>query len=116
MRLTGLPSGRRSKFLMLGLWLVLATVGGMFAAKLSEVQNNDALGALPQSAEALGARPRPGRLPRLGPPPRRRRLARDSGLTAADRAPAAADGAGFARYAEGGRRPEWCPARTATRC
>jgi len=110
MRLTGLPSGRRSKFLMLGLWLVLATVGGMFAARLGEVQNNDALGALPNSAETTRALDRaeaafPGsdRLVAVVV------YARDSGLTADDRAAAADDRAGFARYAEGGRPPEIVP-------
>ena len=83
-RFTGLPSGRRSKFVMLGLWLVLATVGGMLAAKLTEVQNNDALGALPASAETTRALDRaeaafPGsdRLVAVAV------YARDGGLTAA---------------------------------
>jgi RND superfamily putative drug exporter len=109
-RFTDLPSGRRSKFVVLGLWLVLATVGGMLAAKLTEVQNNDALSALPASAETTKALDRaeasfPGsdRLVAVAV------YARDSGLTAADRAAADADRAAFARYAEGGRPPDIVP-------
>jgi putative drug exporter of the RND superfamily len=110
MRLTGLPSGRRSKFALLALWLVLATVGGMFAAKLTEVQNNDALGALPANAETTRALDRaeaafPGsdRLVAVVV------YARDGGLTEADRAAAGADRAGFARYAAGGQPPDIVP-------
>jgi putative drug exporter of the RND superfamily len=109
-RLTGLPSGRRTKYLALALWLVLASVAAPLAAKLTEVQNNDALMALPRSAEASAALARaeaafPGsdRLVAVAV------YARDSGLTGADRAKAAADRAAFAHYAEGGQVPPAVP-------
>ncbi|GIJ67442.1 MMPL family transporter [Virgisporangium ochraceum] len=103
-------AGRLSKFAVLGLWLVLATVGGLYAARLVEVQNNDALSALPATAETTKA------LDRLEAAfPGSNRLtavvvyARDDGLTAADRAAVDTDRAAFARYAEGGRPPEVQP-------
>jgi putative drug exporter of the RND superfamily len=54
-RLTGLSSGRQTKYLALVLWLVLASVVAPLAAKLTKVQNNDALMALPKNAEASTA-------------------------------------------------------------
>jgi putative drug exporter of the RND superfamily len=99
-RLTGLSSGRRSKYLALVLWLVLASVVAPLAIKLTDVQNNETLGALPKSAEASAALERaeaafPGsdKLVAVAV------YTRDSGLTAADRAKAEADRAAFARFA-----------------
>jgi putative drug exporter of the RND superfamily len=109
-RLTGLPSGRRTKFLALALWLVLAAAAGPLAIKLSEVQNNDALMSLPSGAEANAAIERaeaafPGsdRLVAVAV------YVRDSGLTDADRSKAEADRAAFAAYAEGGQVPPAFP-------
>ena len=45
----GLLAGRRTKYLVLVFWLLLVAVAGPFALKLTEVQDNDALGALPAS-------------------------------------------------------------------
>jgi RND superfamily putative drug exporter len=108
--MNALVAGRLSKFAVLGLWLVLAAVGGMFAAKLVEVQNNDALSALPATAETTKA------LDRLEAAfPGSNRLtavvvyARDTGLTGDDRAAVEADRAAFARFAEGGRPPDAVP-------
>jgi RND superfamily putative drug exporter len=105
-RLTGLPSGRRSKYLALVLWLVLVSVAAPLALKLTEIQNNDTLSALPSSAEANRALERakaafPGsdKLVAVAV------YARDSGLTGADRAKVEADRAAFARHAEGARVP-----------
>ena len=109
-RFTGLPSGRRSKFLLLGLWLVLATIGGMLAIRLTEVQNNDALGALPAGAETAKALDRAE-----SAFPGSDRLfavvvyARDAGLTPEDRAAVETDRAAFARYVEGGQPPDLVP-------
>src|SRR5215207_10389551 len=101
-RLTGLPSGRRMKFVVVLFWLLLATVAAPLAGKLTEVQNNDTLTALPHSAEAAAAAERaeaafPGtdRLVAVAV------YARDSGLTDADKAKAEDDRAAFTRYAEG---------------
>ncbi|GIJ55279.1 MMPL family transporter [Virgisporangium aurantiacum] len=106
----GLVSGRLSKFVVLVLWLVLATVGGMFAAKLVEVQNNDALGALPESAETTKALDRaeeafPGSNRMIAVVV----YARDTGLTDADRAAVDVDRTAFARYTVGGQPPDLVP-------
>jgi putative drug exporter of the RND superfamily len=100
-RLTGIPSGRRTKFVALVLWLVLASVAAPLGAKLTEVQNNDTLSALPSSAEtsaalerAAAAFPGSDRLVAVAV------YARDSGLAGADRAKADADRAAFTRFAQ----------------
>lgn len=105
-RLIGLPSGRRSKFLVLGLWLLLATVAAPLAAGLGKVQNNDAITGLPRGAEATAAFDRAkAAFPGSDKPVAVAVYARQSGLTGTDRADAEADRAAFARYAEGGRVP-----------
>jgi putative drug exporter of the RND superfamily len=105
-RLTRLPSGRRTKYLVVVLWLAVASVAAPLAVKLTEVQDNEALLGLPDTAEASAALERaeaafPGsdRLVAVAV------YARDSGLTAADRAKVAADRTAFARWAEGAEVP-----------
>jgi putative drug exporter of the RND superfamily len=109
-RLTGLPSGRRTKYLALALWLLLASVAAPLAIRLNETQDNEALTALPESAEADAALERaeaafPGsdRLVAVVV------YARDGGLTGPDRAKAEADRAAFARYAQDARVPPPIP-------
>lgn len=99
-RLTRLPSGRRSAYLVLMLWLVLVAVAAPLALKLTSAQDNAQLGALPGSAQARQAQDRIA----AAFPDSRALVAvavyvRDSGITAADRAKVAADRAQFARYA-----------------
>jgi RND superfamily putative drug exporter len=109
-RLVGLPAGRRAKFAMLALWIVIAAVMGPLALKLTEVQNNDTLGALPGGAEtsraaerAEAAFPAPDALVAVAV------YARETGLTEADRAKVTADRAAFAGYAQGGVVPPESP-------
>ncbi|MFG1674819.1 MMPL family transporter [Micromonospora sp. NPDC049282] len=102
-RTAGLPAGRRAKYAVLVLWLVLLSVAGPLAVKLGETQDNSTLGALPAGVESSRAAQRV----EAAFPDSRRQLAvavyvRDSGLTAADRARADADRAAFAGYADGG--------------
>ncbi|SBT54894.1 MMPL family transporter [Micromonospora narathiwatensis] len=102
--LAGVPSGRRSKYAVLVFWLVLVAVAGPLALKLTEVQDNDALGALPATAEASRAVQRAEQ----AFPDSRKPLAvavyvREAGLTAADRAKVDADRAAFSGYADGGQ-------------
>jgi len=109
-RLTGLPSGRRTKYLVLALWLVLIAAAGPLSIKLTEVQNNDALMALPRGVEANAALERA----RAAFPGSDRSVAvavyaRDSGLTGADRAKVESDRAAFAAYADGGQAPQAIP-------
>ena len=80
-------SGRRSKFAVLAAWLIIAAIAGPLALKLTEVQDNEQLGALPASAEAKQALDRAGGgLPRADGPVAVAVYARDTGLTDADRA------------------------------
>ncbi|MDQ7903006.1 MMPL family transporter [Phytohabitans sp. ZYX-F-186] len=104
--ITRLPSGRRTKFLAIALWLVVASAVGPLAVKLADVVTDDAVAWLPRTAEATQAFERaeaafPGsdRLVAVAV------YARDTGLTGADRAKAEADRAAFARYAAGGQVP-----------
>jgi RND superfamily putative drug exporter len=114
-RLTGLPSGRRSKFLVLALWLLLAGVAAPLAAGLGKVQDNDAIAGLPRGAEATAAFDRAKvAFPGSDKPVAVAVYARQTGLTGADRAKAEADRAAFARYAEGGRVPQAFPSRDGT--
>jgi RND superfamily putative drug exporter len=103
-RLSRLTAGRRSKLAILALWIVIAAMAGPLAIKLTQVQNNDQLVALPAGAEAQAAAARAA----AAFPARDALVAvavyvRDAGLTAADRSKAEADRKAVTRYAEGGR-------------
>ncbi|HYN94768.1 MAG TPA: MMPL family transporter, partial [Pilimelia sp.] len=106
----GLPAGRRTKFLLLALWLVLVAVAAPLGAKLTEVQDNEALGALPAGAEAARAVERASAafagsdaLVAVAV------YARPGGLTDADRAKVEADRAAFAGFALDGGVPPAVP-------
>ncbi|GIG91340.1 MMPL family transporter [Plantactinospora endophytica] len=109
-RLAGVITGRRAKFATLALWVVVAGLVGPLALKLTEVQDNDSLGALPVSAEASRAAeraeaafPEPDALVAVAV------YAREAGLTDADRSKVAADRTAFARYAVDGIVPPELP-------
>jgi RND superfamily putative drug exporter len=51
-RIAGLAAGRRSKFLVLAVWLVAMFAVGPLAGKLADVQENELVGWLPGSAES----------------------------------------------------------------
>lgn len=85
-----LVCGRRAKWLVLALWLVVLFLTVPFAQKLSDAQDNDAASWLPGSAEStqvlqISENFRPEQIPAVVV------YARDSGLTAADRAKIEAD-------------------------
>ncbi|MFE2278992.1 MMPL family transporter [Streptomyces sp. NPDC059454] len=85
-----LVCGRRSKWLVLGLWVVVLFSVAPFAQKLADAQDNDAASWLPGSAEStqvleISEDFRPEQIPAIVV------YARDSGLTAADRARIAED-------------------------
>src|SRR5687767_178486 len=103
-RLPPVLTGRRGKFAVLAAWILIAAIVGPTALKLSEVLDNNQLAALPAGAEAklaedrlAAAFPEPTALVAVAV------YARDTGITAADRAKVEADRAVFARYAEGGQ-------------
>lgn len=84
-RIAYLVCGRRAKWLVLALWLVLLFLTAPFAQKLTDAQDNDAASWLPGSAEStqvlhLSEDFRPEQIPAIVV------YARESGLTAADRA------------------------------
>jgi RND superfamily putative drug exporter len=84
-----LITGRRTKFLVLILWLVVVAIAGPLAGKLTGAQKNDAASWLPGSAESTKVLQiqqsfqSPNALPAVVV------YERDSGLTEADRAAAA---------------------------
>ncbi len=51
-RLAALVCGRRTKWLVLALWVVLAGIGGVYGPKLTEAQVNDAASFLPADSES----------------------------------------------------------------
>ncbi|MDG6103887.1 MMPL family transporter [Dactylosporangium aurantiacum] len=102
-RLARLPSGRRTKFAMLALWVILVSALTPLALKLTDVQDNAALSALPDTAEAHRAAERvKAAFPTSDALVAVAVYARDTGLTAADEAKVAADRSAFARYAADG--------------
>ncbi|MFI7018917.1 MMPL family transporter [Streptomyces sp. NPDC050164] len=85
-----LVCGRRAKWLVLVLWVVVLFLAAPFAMKLTDAQDNDASSWLPGSAEStqvleLSEDFRPEQIPAIVI------YARDSGLTAQDRAEIAED-------------------------
>ncbi|MGC5018180.1 MMPL family transporter [Micromonospora sp. DT47] len=109
-RLAALPSGRRTKYAVLALWLVLVAVAGPLAVKLSEVQDNATLGALPAGVESSRALDRAGTaFPDSAKPVAIAVYVREGGITDADRAKVDGDRAAFARYADGGAVPPPVP-------
>ncbi|MFC9133073.1 MMPL family transporter [Streptomyces sp. NPDC057099] len=85
-----LVCGRRAKWLVLLLWLVVLFVAAPFAMKLTDAQDNDAASWLPGSAEStqvleISEDFRPEQIPAVVI------YARDGGLTAQDRAQIAED-------------------------
>ncbi|MEU1075280.1 MMPL family transporter [Streptomyces sp. NPDC005878] len=113
-----LVCGRRSKWLVLVLWLIVVAVAFPLASKLTDAQDNDATSWLPGSAESTqvfdSAKAfRPEEVPAIVV------YARDGGLTAADRQKITADAAAMRALSADGiqgarvRGPLFDPANTA---
>ncbi len=101
---SGAVAGRWSKWIVVLIWAAIAAVAFPLASKLGEVEKNDAVSFLPHSAEAtrayeLASAEFAGSEQLVAVVV----YARDTGLTAADKAKANADAATFAAFAEGGR-------------
>lgn len=102
-RLSGLVTGRRSKYAMLVFWLLLAVAVTPLALRIGEVQDNEALDALPGGAEAARTAQRISESFRQSDALVAVAVyAREGGLTGADRAKVEADRAAFTGYAEHG--------------
>jgi putative drug exporter of the RND superfamily len=51
-RIASLPGGRRTKWVVLGFWIVVFAFAGSYSAKLNSAQQNDASAWLPNNAES----------------------------------------------------------------
>ncbi|MFF2043550.1 MMPL family transporter [Kitasatospora sp. NPDC058170] len=95
-RLAALPCGRRSKWVVLALWLVLLVVAGPLAGKLTDAEDNQASSWLPGNAESTQVLNEQRAFQPVDTAQAVVVYQRDSGITIADRAEAARDAAAFA--------------------
>ncbi|GAB3497991.1 MMPL family transporter [Flexivirga lutea] len=94
-RFAALVCGRRSKYAVLVIWVVALVALGPLAGKLSGAQDNQTSSWLPASAESTKAYDQLGAFVDRNSIPAIVVYHRDGGLTAADRAKAAADAAAY---------------------
>jgi putative drug exporter of the RND superfamily len=92
-----MPGGRRAKWIVLAFWLGILVLAGPLAGKLMGVEKNDASSWLPAKAESTKVLDLQSRFISSNVFPAVVVYDRASGLTAADRAKAAADVRSFAR-------------------
>jgi RND superfamily putative drug exporter len=92
----GLITGRRSKFLVVVFWLVVVGLAGPLSGKLTDAQQNDAASWLPGSAESTKVLEVQQTFQSPNAIPAVIVYERTGGLTAEDRAKAAADAQRFA--------------------
>lgn len=90
-RLAGLIAGRRSKWAVLAVWVVLLVALGPLAGKLGDVEENDAAAWLPAGAESTQVVELEEQFRKDETMPAVIVYERSTGITAADRAKAAAD-------------------------
>ncbi|MFJ1708217.1 MMPL family transporter [Kitasatospora sp. NPDC088346] len=95
-RLASLPCGRRSKWVVLALWLILVVVAGPLAGKLMDVEDNEASSWLPGSAESTQVLVEQRTFQPVDTAQAVVVYERPGGITPADRAKAASDAASFA--------------------
>jgi RND superfamily putative drug exporter len=103
-RLAAIPSGKRTKWLVLVAWIVVVAIASPFAGKLGDVEENDAEAWLPASAESLAVSRLQEEFPDADTIPAVVVYHRDGGLTAEDRARIEAD-----RQAAAQRFPQFPP-------
>ena len=80
-----LPGGRRAKFAVIGVWLLIAIAIGPLSGKFEDVQKNDPVDYLPGSAESVKALKKVKELPAGETANAITVFHRNGGLTAADR-------------------------------
>ncbi|HMH89452.1 MAG TPA: MMPL family transporter, partial [Streptosporangiaceae bacterium] len=95
----GIPAGRRTKWLVLVFWLVVVALAGPLSGKLTGVEKNDAQSWLPSAAESTQALALRSKVVSPNVFPAVVVYDRPGGLTAADKAKAAADARRFAGVA-----------------
>ncbi|HEU5159041.1 MAG TPA: MMPL family transporter [Streptosporangiaceae bacterium] len=104
-RLTGLPSGRRTKWVVLGAWLLLLFFLGPLAGKLGDVEKNDAAAWLPGGAESTQVVNLQKRFSEEETALAVVVYERTSGITAADTAKARSDAGAFTKL-PGAKQPQ----------
>ena len=95
----GIPAGRRTKWLVLVFWLVVVALAGPLSGKLTGAEKNDAQSWLPPAAESTQALALRSKVVSPNVFPAVVVYDRPAGLTAADKAKAAADAKRFAGVA-----------------
>ena len=95
-RLAGIVSGRRAKFLVVAVWIIIMAVAGPFAGKLSGAEKNDASAYLPASAESTQELNAEAQFQSKNYNPAVVVYVRSTGITTADLAKASADARKFA--------------------
>ena len=93
--LVGIPAGRRTKWLVLVFWLVIVVLAGPLSGKLTGAEKNDAQSWLPSKAESTLVLKLRSQFVSPNVYPAVVVYERPDGLTAADKAKAAADLGGF---------------------
>ncbi|WP_082393249.1 MMPL family transporter [Nocardia arizonensis] len=96
-RLARIPSGRRGKWVVLGVWIIALIALGSFAGKLTGAQENDNVNWLPDSAESTQAFKLAESFGNSEHVPVVLVYERPGGITDADRAAVAADAARFGK-------------------
>ena len=89
------PAGRRARFVLLGLWIVVLALAAPLAGRLEKVQSSDPIAALAPAAESTRVAELLRTLPGADQIPAVIVYQRTTGLTAADQARIAADTAGL---------------------
>src|SRR6476646_6927209 len=95
----GIPAGRRTKWLVLVCWVVVVALAGPLSGKLTGVEKNDAQSWLPSAAESTQALALRSKVVSPNVFPAVVVYDRPAGVTAADKAKAAADAKRFAGVA-----------------
>jgi RND superfamily putative drug exporter len=85
-RAAGVPGGRRTKFAVIAIWVVVLFAIGPLAGKFEDAQENDPADYLPANAESVKTLDRLDGFPSDGEADAITVFYRDGGLTAADRA------------------------------
>src|SRR5258708_2984178 len=111
--MVGVPAGRRTKWLVVGFWRIVVGLAGPLSGKLTGAEKNDAQSWLPPKAESTQVLALRSKVVSPNVFPAVVVYDRPAGLTAADKAKAAADARRFAGVAGGppgpGNRPVAAP-------
>ncbi|MSO41008.1 MAG: MMPL family transporter [Solirubrobacterales bacterium] len=103
--LARIPGGRRTKFAMIGVWLLIVFAIGPLSNKFEDAQKNDPADYLPGNAESVEALNKVNELPSGEEADAITVFNRDGGLTAADAATIAKDRAEINANRREGQRP-----------